>query len=218
MGVLFNSITQGCRRSAATARPQSMRWGFACASRSRPSCWSGLACRNRWHPRTVARVSSMGKFLSFFMLITFAYTLVRFYDSSIPGVGHSFRALSTAVRSSLVNGHRIDGISRMSEHVNHGSGHERPRHGESLMNPYYAIVYCHYSSPDSAMLPQRLAAIVAYGAIAQRSSDYSVRSSSHFLSSTSWSCLFWGWLRAYLGFSFYKVVAAATLNVLSHLS
>lgn len=28
--------------------------------------------------------------------------------------------------------------------------------------------------------------------------------------------LFWGWLKAYLGFSFYKVVAAATLNVLSH--
>jgi ATP-dependent exoDNAse (exonuclease V) alpha subunit len=28
--------------------------------------------------------------------------------------------------------------------------------------------------------------------------------------------LFWGWLKAYLGFSFYKVVAAATMNVLSH--
>ena len=28
--------------------------------------------------------------------------------------------------------------------------------------------------------------------------------------------LFWGWLKAYLGFSFYKVIAAATMNVLSH--
>jgi hypothetical protein len=33
----------------------------------------------------------MGRFLSFFMLITFAYTLVRFYDSSIPVVGQSLR-------------------------------------------------------------------------------------------------------------------------------
>jgi type IV secretory pathway VirB6-like protein len=29
--------------------------------------------------------------------------------------------------------------------------------------------------------------------------------------------LFWGWLRAYLGFMFYKVIAAATLSVISHL-
>jgi len=29
----------------------------------------------------------MGKFLSFFMLITFAYTMVKFYDSSIPASG-----------------------------------------------------------------------------------------------------------------------------------
>ena len=29
--------------------------------------------------------------------------------------------------------------------------------------------------------------------------------------------LFWGWLRAFIGFSFYKVVAAATLNLLGQL-
>jgi len=31
------------------------------------------------------------------------------------------------------------------------------------------------------------------------------------------SFLFWGWFRAFLGFSFYKVVAAAILNILGHL-
>ena len=29
--------------------------------------------------------------------------------------------------------------------------------------------------------------------------------------------LFWGWLKAFVGFEFYKVVAAATLSVMSHL-
>jgi type IV secretory pathway VirB6-like protein len=29
--------------------------------------------------------------------------------------------------------------------------------------------------------------------------------------------LFWGWLKAFLGFEFYKVVAAATMYVMSHL-
>ena len=31
------------------------------------------------------------------------------------------------------------------------------------------------------------------------------------------SFLFWGWLRAFIGFSFYKVVAAAVLSILGHL-
>lgn len=29
--------------------------------------------------------------------------------------------------------------------------------------------------------------------------------------------LFWGWLKAFIGFEFYKVVAAATMSVMSHL-
>ena len=29
--------------------------------------------------------------------------------------------------------------------------------------------------------------------------------------------LFWGWLKAFVGFEFYKVVAAATMSVMSHL-
>jgi type IV secretory pathway VirB6-like protein len=29
--------------------------------------------------------------------------------------------------------------------------------------------------------------------------------------------LFWGWLKAFIGFEFYKVVAAATMSVISHL-
>ena len=29
--------------------------------------------------------------------------------------------------------------------------------------------------------------------------------------------LFWGWLRAFIGFCFYKVLAAAVLSILSHL-
>jgi type IV secretory pathway VirB6-like protein len=29
--------------------------------------------------------------------------------------------------------------------------------------------------------------------------------------------LFWGWLKAFVGFEFYKVVAAATMSIISHL-
>ena len=35
----------------------------------------------------------MGKFLNFFMLLTFAYCFVAFYDGSIPGLGTSLKGL-----------------------------------------------------------------------------------------------------------------------------
>ena len=36
---------------------------------------------------------SLPKFISFFVLITFAYCFVKFYDSSIPGIGYSLKGI-----------------------------------------------------------------------------------------------------------------------------
>jgi len=61
-----------------------------------------------------------------------------------------------------------------------------------------------------------VSAIVAYGAIAATIIGLLGPIFIPFLVFDKLDWLFWGWLKAYLGFSFYKVVAAATLNVLSH--
>ena len=34
---------------------------------------------------------NMAKFLNFFLLLTFAYCFVKFYDGSIPGIGYSLQ-------------------------------------------------------------------------------------------------------------------------------
>ena len=44
---------------------------------------------------------SMAKFVSFFVLITFAYCFVKFYDSSIPGIGYSLKGFISGGTSSL---------------------------------------------------------------------------------------------------------------------
>jgi hypothetical protein len=46
---------------------------------------------------------SVAKFLSFFLLITFAYCFVRFYDGSIPGIGYSLKGFISGGTSSLVD-------------------------------------------------------------------------------------------------------------------
>jgi type IV secretory pathway VirB6-like protein len=61
-----------------------------------------------------------------------------------------------------------------------------------------------------------VSAIIAYGAIAATIIGLLGPIFIPFLVFDKLDWLFWGWLKAYLGFSFYKVIAAATMNVLSH--
>ena len=70
------------------------------------------------------------------MLITFAYTLVRFYDSSIPGDWAIMSAaLSTAwERQNLVSVIGNDSITSI-QHTQPGPVERRPRHDKALMNP-----------------------------------------------------------------------------------
>ena len=46
---------------------------------------------------------NVGRFLSFFLLITFAYCFVKFYDSTIPGIGYSLKGFISGGTSSLVD-------------------------------------------------------------------------------------------------------------------
>ena len=46
---------------------------------------------------------NIAKFISFFVLITFAYCFVKFYDGSIPGIGYSLKGFISGGTSSLVD-------------------------------------------------------------------------------------------------------------------
>src|ERR1700723_2770976 len=90
MGIL-NSITQGCDSLTTTAAPSIDALGLhiCIALATIMLVWFGVQ-------ESLASAQggpgfNMAKFLNFFMLITFAYVMVRFYDSTIPGVGYSLR-------------------------------------------------------------------------------------------------------------------------------
>jgi type IV secretory pathway VirB6-like protein len=85
----------------------------------------------------------------------------------------------------------------------------------SIMSPYYSIVYFAVQFL-MAILAAVVSAIIAYGAIASTIIGLLGPLFIPFLVFDKLDWLFWGWLKAYLGFSFYKVVAAAAMNVLSH--
>jgi len=212
---LFQYIAQACQSLAATAAPSITAMGIhiILALATIMMVWFGV--QEALASAHGGAGFSMGRFLNLFMLLTFAYVMVNYYDSSIPGLGFSIKGFIDGGTINLVNLIGSDGSNTMLSEINAASSKTGPGMLNTLMSPYYAIVYFAVQFL-LALLAAIVSAIVAYGAIAATIIGLLGPIFIPFLVFDKLDWLFWGWLKAYLGFSFYKVVAAATMNVLSH--
>src|SRR6266853_2060102 len=212
---LFDFIAQGCRSLATTAAPSITAMGIhiVLALATIMMVWFGV--QEALASAHGGPGFSMGRFLNLFMLLTFAYVMVNYYDSSIPGLGFSIKGFIDGGTINLVNLIGSDGSNTMLNEIHQASSKTGPSILNTVMNPYYAIVYFAVQFL-LAMLAAIVSAIVAYGAIAATIIGVLGPIFIPFLVVDKLDWLFWGWLKAYLGFSFYRVVAAATMNVLSH--
>jgi hypothetical protein len=212
---LFDFIAQGCQSLAATAAPSITAMGIhiVIALATIILVWFGvqeaLASAHR------GAGFSMGRFLNLFMLLTFAYAMVNYYDSSIPGLGFSIKGFIDGGTANLVSLIGSDGSTTMLNEIHEASSKTGPSMLTSMMSPYYSLVYFVVQAL-LGVLAAIVSAILAYGAIASTIIGLLGPIFIPFLVFDKLDWLFWGWLKAYLGFSFYKVVAAATMNVLSH--
>ena len=212
---LFQFIAQACQSLAATVAPSITAMGIriVLALATIVMVWFGV--QEALASAHGEAGFSMGRFLNLFMLLTFAYAMVNYYDSSIPGLGFSLKGFIDGGTINLVNLIGSDGSNTMLNEINAASSKTGPGLLNTMMSPYYAIVYFVVQFL-LALLAAIVSAIVAYGAIATTIIGLLGPIFIPFLVFDKLDWLFWGWLKAYLGFSFYKVVAAATLNVLSH--
>ncbi|MGA9041361.1 MAG: type IV secretion system protein [Terriglobales bacterium] len=212
---LFQFIAQACQSLAATVAPSITAMGIhiVLALATIVLVWFGV--QEALASAHGEAGFSMGRFLNLFMLLTFAYVMVNYYDSSIPGLGFSLKGFIDGGTINLVNLIGSDGSNTMLNEINAASSKTGPGLLNTMMSPYYAIVYFAVQFL-LALLAAIVSAIVAYGAIAATIIGLLGPIFIPFLVFDKLDWLFWGWLKAYLGFSFYKVVAAATLNVLSH--
>jgi len=158
---------------------------------------------------------NMAKFLNFFMLITFAYCFVKFYDGSIPGIGYSLKSFVSGGTSSLVDYIGHDSTQEVQNTVHTALG-QVGNLSPSLTEPYTLL--CTYTVQIIlSILTALIAVIIAYGAIGATIIGLLGPIFIPWMVFDKTEFLFWGWLRAFLGFEFYKVVAAATMSVISHL-
>jgi type IV secretory pathway VirB6-like protein len=212
---LLTWITQACDTLTSTASPSIDALGLRI-------CIALATIMLGWFGVQEALASAnggpgfnMGKFLNFFLLITFAYTMVKFYDSSIPGVGYSLRGFINGGAQYLVSVIGTDSVTSIQNTLNQAQSSSGPGITKALMNPYYAIVYV-IIQVLIAVLSAVVSAIIAYGAIASAAIGLLGPVFIPFLVFNKLEFLFWGWLRAFMGFCFYKVLAAAVFSILAH--
>src|SRR6516164_2062315 len=158
---------------------------------------------------------NMAKFLNFFLLLTFAYCFVKFYDGSIPGVGYSLKSFISGGTSSLVDYIGNDSTQEVQTTI-HNALAKVGTMSPSLTEPYTLL--CTYTvQVILSILTALIGVIIAYGAIGATIIGLVGPVFIPWMVFDKTEFLFWGWLKAFVGFEFYKVVAAATLSVMSHL-
>ena len=155
----------------------------------------------------------MAKFLNFAMLIVFAYTLVNFYDTDIPGLGFSLRSFIKDGTNALVADIGYDTTNNIQDEVA-----ARLKTGgtalSALTGPYTSVVVFVVQAL-LAVLSAVATIIAAYGDIGATIVGLLGPILIPFLVIKQLDWLFWGWFKAFLAFSFYKVVTAATLSVIA---
>jgi hypothetical protein len=157
----------------------------------------------------------MGKFLSFVMLISFAYAFVYYYDSAIPGVGYSLQSFIIGGTDSLVDMIGTDTTTQMLSTIKTSLSQSGPGIA-AFTQPYLLFAYS-FIQIMLAILSGLVSVIIAYGAIGSTVVGLLGPVFIPFLVIEKLDWLFWGWLKGFLGFAFYKVVAAAVLSVLGQL-
>ena len=157
----------------------------------------------------------MARFLNFFMLLSFAYMFVKYYDSSIPGIGYSLKSFISQGTTSLAQTIGQDGVQSMFQSIDAALAKSGP--GMAMFTAPYMLFAYGITQIGLSVLSALVAVILAYGAVAGTIIGILGPIFIPFLVIEKLEFLFWGWFKAYLSFAFYKVVAAATMSVLGHL-
>jgi hypothetical protein len=214
MGIL-HYITNGCDNLAATAGPLVAAIGIrmVLSLATIMMVWFGLQ-------EALASAHggvgfSMGRFLNFVMLMTFAYVMVKYYDSTIPGLSFSLRSLIKDGTNGIVATIGSDTTNNMLTSIDNILS--KGGAGMTVFTAPYALVVYVFVQVMLALLSALISAVLAYGAVGSAIVGVLGPIFIPFLVVKQLDFLFWGWFKAFLSFAFYKVVAAATMSILANI-
>jgi len=150
-------------------------------------------------------------FVALILMISFGFAMVNYYDAPIPGFGRDFHHLITDEAATLSSQIGQANAQRIADDTTYVlSNLEAPGITQPVATFLYALLWL------GAVVTEALALIVvAFGVVATAVCILLGPVFIPFFIVPQLDWLFWGWLKAFIQYAFYQVVAAAVLYVVS---
>src|SRR6185437_8514266 len=168
---------------------------------------SALAAAGGKHP------FQFDNFASLLLTVSFGFAMVNYYSAPIPGIGMSFHNLVTNESQFLANKINQTELQTVIEHVNDFEARmDAPGVTDLLGTLFYAVVIILLAAAQAVAI-----VVIAYGFIATAVCVLLGPVFIPFFIVPKLEWLFWGWLRCFVQYAFYQVIAAAVVFVIANL-
>jgi TrbL/VirB6 plasmid conjugal transfer protein len=150
---------------------------------------------------------------SLLLTLSFGFAMVNYYSTPIPGMGTSFHNLVTDEAQSLssrINQAELETV--VTEVTNFESRMDSPGWGDFLGTAIYVVVTILLATAQAIAF-----VVIAYGFIATAVCVLVGPVFIPFFIVPKMEWLFWGWLRCFIQYAFYQVVASAVVYIIGNL-
>ncbi len=152
-------------------------------------------------------------FAALLLTISFGFAMVNYYSAPIPVIGTSFHNLITNESQFLANMINQAELQTVIEHVNDFEARmDAPGVTDLLGTLLYAVVIILLATAQAVAI-----VVIAYGFIATAVCVLLGPVFIPFFIVPKLEWLFWGWLRCFVQYAFYQVIAAAVVFIIGNL-
>jgi hypothetical protein len=153
---------------------------------------------------------NFAKFADLLLVISFGLAMQTYYGTPMPGIGYSFSDLVTKQTQYLSNQIESDQADQISSAIT--TAEEQLGSPPGVFSFHEELTF--FAVYVALAIAQGVAfAVIAYGLVATAVCVLVGPIFIPFLIVPKLDWLFWGWFKAFLGFAFYQVVAAAFLFI-----
>src|SRR5579872_868459 len=173
-----------------------------------------------WYGAKSALAAAGGKpafhfdnFASLLLTIAFGFAMVNYYNAPIPGIGSSFHNLVTDEAQFLANKINQTELQTIVDRIGDFEARiDAPGVTDLLGMAIYIVVVILLACAQAASI-----VVIAYGFVATAVCVLVGPIFVPFFIVPKLEWLFWGWLRCFLQYAFYEVIAAAVVYIIGNL-
>jgi hypothetical protein len=152
-------------------------------------------------------------FASLLLTISFGFGMVNYYSNPIPGIGSSFHNLITDESQFLANKINQTELQTVEERIaDFEIRMDSPGVADILGTLIYAVIIILLAAAQAIAI-----VVIAFGFIATAVCVLVGPIFLPFFIVPKLEWLFWGWLRCFIQYAFYQVIAAAVVYVIANL-